>query len=140
MTIDYNNLYVHFVFNTSGRVKLIQEKHRIRIEKYITGITKNLKSRLYAIYANAEHMHILISKSRKYPNKNLQLLSPIVHRHLSIKIAYALESSPGSNHVQHSRFPKMMLKGFATIFLISLNTMRNILLRKNIRDLLSFMS
>lgn len=63
MKIDYNNLYIHFVFNTSGRAKLIQEKHRDRIEKYITGIVKNHKSRLYAIYANSEHMHILISKS-----------------------------------------------------------------------------
>lgn len=63
MKVDYNNLYIHFVFNTSGRVKLIQGEHRNRIEKYITGIVKNHNSRLYAIYANSEHMHMLISKS-----------------------------------------------------------------------------
>ena len=63
MKIDYHNLYTHFVFNTSGRAKLIQEKHRDRIEKYITGIVKNYNSRLYAIYANSEHIHMLISKS-----------------------------------------------------------------------------
>lgn len=71
MKIDYNNLYVHFVFNTSGRLKLIQEKHRNRIEKYITGIAKNLKCRLYSIYANAEHMHILISKSPEISEEEL---------------------------------------------------------------------
>ena len=63
MKVDYNNLYVHFVFTTTGRLKLIREEHRDRIEKYITGIIKNHRSRLYAIYANSEHMHILISKT-----------------------------------------------------------------------------
>ncbi|MDY0342850.1 MAG: transposase [Lentimicrobium sp.] len=63
MTVDYNNLYVHYVFNTSYKDKLIEEKHRVRIEKYITGIINNNKSKLYAIYANAEHLHMLISKS-----------------------------------------------------------------------------
>ncbi len=71
MTVDYNNLYIHFVFNTSGRIKLIQEKHRNRIEKYITGIVKNHESRLYAIYANSEHMHMLISKSSELSEDEL---------------------------------------------------------------------
>lgn len=42
---------------------LISETSRERIEKYITGIVKNNKSKLYAIYANPEHVHILISRS-----------------------------------------------------------------------------
>ena len=71
MKINYNNIYTHFVFNTSGRAKLIQEKHRDRIEKYITGIVKNHNSRLYAIYANSEHMHMLISKSPRLSEDEL---------------------------------------------------------------------
>jgi len=42
---------------------MILELHRIRIEKYITGIVKNNECHLYAIYANPEHMHFLISRS-----------------------------------------------------------------------------
>jgi len=37
MKIEYNNLYKHFVFTTSGRQFMIPEKNRIRIEKYVTG-------------------------------------------------------------------------------------------------------
>jgi REP element-mobilizing transposase RayT len=63
MKIPYNNLYTHFVFTTFKREPLIPEVNRIRIEKYITGIVNRNLSRLYAIYANPEHMHFLVSRS-----------------------------------------------------------------------------
>lgn len=63
MKIEYNNLYTHFVFTTIHRLPLISEGNRIRIEKYITGIVSNNQCQLYAIYANPEHIHFLISRS-----------------------------------------------------------------------------
>lgn len=63
MKIEYNNLYTHFVFTTLHRLPLIKEENRQRIEKYITGIVKNNDCHLYAIYANPEHLHFLISRS-----------------------------------------------------------------------------
>jgi len=65
MKIDYNNLYTHFIFTTLHRFPVIAEKHRERIEKYITGIVNNNDSHLYAIYANPEHVHFLVSRSPK---------------------------------------------------------------------------
>jgi putative transposase len=59
MKIEFNNLYTHFVFITLGRQFMIPEKSRIRIEKYITGIVSKNASKLYAIYANPEHVHLL---------------------------------------------------------------------------------
>ena len=55
MVVEYRNLYTHFVFTTQGRVACISEKHRDRIEKYITGIVHKYECRLYAIYVNPEH-------------------------------------------------------------------------------------
>jgi len=63
MKIEYNNLYTHFVLTTSNRQPLIPEKNRARIEKYITGIVNNNLSKLYAIYANPEHLHLIVSRS-----------------------------------------------------------------------------
>lgn len=63
MKIEYNNLYTHFVFSTLQRQPIILEKNRIRIEKYITGVVNNNSSKLYAIYANPEHIHILVSRT-----------------------------------------------------------------------------
>jgi len=63
MKIEYNNLYTHFVFTTLHRQKIIPEKHRERIEKFITGVVKNYDCKLYAIYANPEHLHFLVSRS-----------------------------------------------------------------------------
>jgi len=62
MEVQYNNLYTHFVFTTRDRYPSIEEVHRERIEKYITGIVNNHKCKMYAIYANPEHVHFLVSR------------------------------------------------------------------------------
>gem|GEM_PF-6345302 len=49
MQIQYHNLYTHFILTTLNRLPLINETHRDRIEKYITGIVNNLDTRMYAI-------------------------------------------------------------------------------------------
>ena len=71
MKIEYNNLYTHFVFTTYQRIPMISERNRERIEKYITGIVNNNLSKLYAIYANPEHVHFLVSRSSEISEKEL---------------------------------------------------------------------
>ena len=63
MKIELNNLFTHFIFVTQNRIPSIPEINRERIEKYITGIVKNNHSKLYAIYANPEHIHCLVSRA-----------------------------------------------------------------------------
>ncbi|MGD9488161.1 MAG: transposase [Calditrichaceae bacterium] len=71
MKIEYNNLYTHFVFTVFQRQQLIMENHRIRIEKYMTGIISNNDSKLYAIYANPEHVYILVSRNPSISEETL---------------------------------------------------------------------
>ncbi len=75
MKIEYNNLYTHFVFTTLLRLPVIPEKNRIRIEKYITGIVNNNASRLYAIFVNPDHAHILVSRA---PNISDEKLASVI--------------------------------------------------------------
>ena len=71
MRIEYNNLYTHFIFSTLHRLPVITQNVRERIEKYITGVVNNNYSKLYAIYANPEHAHLLISRSPKMSEETL---------------------------------------------------------------------
>jgi len=71
MKIEYYNLYTHFILITKNRYPFITEKHRVRIEKYITGIVKNIGSKLYAIYANPEHIHFLVSRNPRLSEEEL---------------------------------------------------------------------
>lgn len=71
MKIEYNNLYTHFVFTTAHRLPTILEENRERIEKYITGIVNNSDCKLYAVYANPEHVHFLVSRCPKMSEENL---------------------------------------------------------------------
>ena len=75
MKIEYHNLYTHFVFTTFHRLPVIGETVREKIEKYITGIVNNHDSKMYALYANPDHMHFLASKS---PKISEELLASIV--------------------------------------------------------------
>lgn len=74
MKLDFNNLYTHFVFITLQRERMIPEKSRDRIEKYITGIISKYSSKLYAVYANPEHVHILVSRSPQHSVEELALI------------------------------------------------------------------
>jgi len=71
MEVLYNNLYTHFVFTTKDRVTAIEEQHRNRIEKYITGIVNNHGCKMYSIYANPEHVHFLVSRDPAMSEKDL---------------------------------------------------------------------
>lgn len=71
MEIEYRNLYTHFIFTTMHRKPLIPETNRARIEKYITGIVNNNGSKLYAVFANPEHVHLLVSRSPQMSEKDL---------------------------------------------------------------------
>ena len=71
MEVQYNNLYTHFVFTTQDRFPCISEIHRERIEKYITGIVNNHQCKMYAIYANPEHIHFLVSRDPAMSEKEL---------------------------------------------------------------------
>lgn len=71
MIIKYNNLYTHFILTTLNRYPSIQQNNRERIEKYITGIINNNDSKLYAIFANPEHVHFLASRSPNISEESL---------------------------------------------------------------------
>ncbi len=60
MPNTYTQVYIQIVFSVKGRQNLITENHRNELEKYISGIVKNNKSKLLAIYCNPDHTHILI--------------------------------------------------------------------------------
>ncbi|MGC3977905.1 MAG: transposase [Paludibacteraceae bacterium] len=77
MEVEYNNLYTHFVFSTLHRLPLITENNRVRIEKCITGIVNNNQCQLYAIYANPEHLHLLISRN---PSIDEETISSIIEK------------------------------------------------------------
>jgi len=71
MKIDYHNLYTHLILITKNRNPCITELNRDRIEKYITGIAANHRSKLYSIFANPEHVHMLISRSPRISETEL---------------------------------------------------------------------
>jgi REP element-mobilizing transposase RayT len=93
MEVLYNNLYTHFVFTTKDRLPTIEDKHRERIEKYISGIVNNHECKMYSIYANPEHVHLLVSRSPAMSEKDLAEL-----------IAQASEIFINNNNLCRGRF------------------------------------
>ena len=93
MDILYHNLYTHFVFITQDRYPAIISIHRERVEKYITGTVNNNQCKLYAIYANPEHVHFLVSRDPS-----------ISERELAKLVASATEKFINSNNLCNGKF------------------------------------
>ena len=140
MKIEYNNLYTHFVFITLHRLPVIVDQHRERIEKYITGIVKNNESHLYAIYANPEHVHFLISRS---PNISEETIASIVanstERFINEnKFCQGKFKWPRVLGVLLFRYQKAILQKSVIIFLTSRNIIGRLVTWKNMRLLSNF--
>lgn len=55
----YTQIYYHIVFSTKHRKPTINSEHEEELYKYIWGIIKNKKSKLYRINGMSNHLHIL---------------------------------------------------------------------------------
>lgn len=61
MPNTYSQLYIQIVFAVKGRQAFIKESFRDELQKYISGIIKEKKQKLYAIYCMPDHTDILLS-------------------------------------------------------------------------------
>ncbi len=61
MPNTYSQLYIQIVFAVKGRQSFIKEEFREELQKYISGIIREKKQKLYAIYCMPDHTHILVS-------------------------------------------------------------------------------
>jgi REP element-mobilizing transposase RayT len=93
MEILYYNLFTHFVFIVQDRYPHITEQCRERIEKYITGVVNRHGCKMFAIYANPDHTHFLVSRSPS-----------ISERELATIVADATERFINANHFCNGRF------------------------------------
>ena len=61
MANTYSQLYIHLVFTPKGRSNVISQKWKEELYKYIAGIIRNEKQKMYIINGMADHIHILVS-------------------------------------------------------------------------------
>ena len=60
MANTYSQIYIQIVFTVKYREKLIEEKNREELQKFITGIVTKRKTKLLSIYCMPDHVHILV--------------------------------------------------------------------------------
>ena len=76
----YSQIYLHCIFATKWRKRLLDPKHDGELQKYITGIVQspNRQCRMLAINNVEDHMHIFISLHPGYsPAKLIQEVKAI---------------------------------------------------------------
>lgn len=60
MANTYSQIYIQFIFAVKGRESQILESHRERLQQYISGIVRSKEQKLLSIYANPDHIHLLV--------------------------------------------------------------------------------
>ena len=59
--MSYAAQYLHVVFATKHRQRLLEESFESRLHKYISGVCKNLQSTLIEAGGVEDHLHLLIT-------------------------------------------------------------------------------
>lgn len=60
MANTYTQIYIHFVFAVANRTALIEPAWEDELQKYMTGIVRNLGHKMIAINGMPDHLHMLI--------------------------------------------------------------------------------
>ena len=60
MAGTYTQIYIHIIFSTRCREKLIKNDFKEELHKYITGIITNKNQKLIAVNSMPDHIHILV--------------------------------------------------------------------------------
>jgi REP element-mobilizing transposase RayT len=71
MANTFTQIYIHVVFAVRGRQNLIKKEHKEELHKYIAGIIRNKKQKLYAINSMPDHFHIFVSIKPNIPVSDL---------------------------------------------------------------------
>ncbi len=61
MANTYTQLFVHSAFSVKNRMNLILPGYKDELYKYISGILRNKKHKLYAVGGIENHIHIFVS-------------------------------------------------------------------------------
>ncbi len=60
MADTYSQIYIHVIFSTKGRTKIIHSSFREELFKYISGIIKRKAQAPLAINGTSDHIHIFV--------------------------------------------------------------------------------
>ena len=60
MSKTFTQIYAQIIFSVQFRKKLISDKHREQIHKYISGIIANRNQKLLSINSVTDHIHIFV--------------------------------------------------------------------------------
>ena len=66
MANSYTQITIQYIFAVKGRKNFLLPKYNDELQKYITGIIQNRKSKLLSINNVEDHIHILIGLSPTY--------------------------------------------------------------------------
>ncbi len=67
----YTQIFYHLVFGTKHREQAINETNEKELYKYIWGILKNKKCKLYRINGMPDHIHIFFDLHRSLSLSNM---------------------------------------------------------------------
>ena len=59
--MSYHSLYYHIIFSTKNRNTYLDETQLEEMYKYMSGVIKNMKAKLFLINGPSDHVHIALS-------------------------------------------------------------------------------
>ena len=62
MANTYTQLYIHYIFAVQYRENFIGPARKEDVNRYVTGLVKNLKNKLLAVDCQPDHLHMFVGQ------------------------------------------------------------------------------
>ena len=110
MPQSYARLYVHIIFSTRQRQRLIKKAWSSKLYEYIAGVARRRDSDLILAGAVEDHVHLLISLSRETTVSDLvrdikAASSHWIHENIANAQEFAWQAGYAAFSVSHSALP-----------------------------------
>ncbi|NOX47192.1 MAG: IS200/IS605 family transposase [Chlorobi bacterium] len=66
MANSYTQIYIHYIFAVKGRKNFLHPENNEELQKYITGLVKNRKSKMLQINNVTDHLHMFVGLNPTY--------------------------------------------------------------------------
>jgi len=113
MANSYTQIYIHYVFVVKGRNNFLLPKHNDELQKYITGLVQNRKSKMIQVNNVSDHLHMVVGQHptwsvSKFAQEVKSISSGFINDKKWLQVHFNWQSGYGAFSVSHSQLGKVI--------------------------------
>ena len=113
MANSYTQIYIHYIFVVKRRNNFLLPKHNDELQKYITGLVQNRKSKMIQVNNVSDHLHMVVGQHpswsvSKFAQEVKSISSGFINDKKWLQVHFNWQPGYGAFSVSHSQLGKVV--------------------------------